>query len=65
MYRVKELREARNMTQSELEKKSGVSRATICALESGNTKITTTKTLLRLASALGVTVNQLFSADGV
>lgn len=65
MYRVKELREERNMTQSELEQKSGVSRATICALESGNVKVTTTKTLLKLANALNVTVNQLFSAQSV
>lgn len=53
------------MTQTDLEAKSGVSRATICALESGGAKVTTTKTLLKLAGALDVSVNQLFSAEGV
>ena len=65
MYRIKELREERGLTQTELEKKSGVSRGTICALESGEDKITTTKTLLNLASALGVSIYQLFSNEGV
>lgn len=59
-YRIKEFREAKNMTQEELSKKSNVSRATIWALESGAERTTTTKTLLKLANALGVTVDQLF-----
>lgn len=59
-YRIKELREACNMTQEELSEKSGVSRGTICALETGEERTTTTKTLLKLAKALGSTVDQLF-----
>lgn len=63
LYRIKELREANGLTQCALEEKSGVSRATICALESGAVRVTTTKTLLKLANALGVTVNDLFFTD--
>lgn len=59
-YRIKELREARNMTQEELSEKSGVSRGTICALEKGEERTTTTKTLLKLAKALDSTLDQLF-----
>ena len=59
-YRIKELREAQNMTQEDLSSKSGVSRGTICALENGTERATTTKTLLKLAKALGATVDALF-----
>lgn len=59
-YKIRELREAKNMTQEELSEKSGVSRGTICALESGEERTTTTKTLLKLAKALDSTVDQLF-----
>ncbi|MBE6982884.1 MAG: helix-turn-helix transcriptional regulator [Ruminococcaceae bacterium] len=48
------------MTQEELAEKSGVSRGTISALESGVERTTTTKTLLKIASALDLTVDQLF-----
>lgn len=59
-YKIKDLRESQNMTQEELAEKSGVSRGTICALEKGEERTTTTKTLIRLAKALGSTVDQLF-----
>lgn len=64
-YKVREAREAVNMTQEELAQKSGVSRGTICAIEGGSARGTTTKTLLRLAQALGTTVDQIFFADDV
>lgn len=64
-YKIKEVRENRNMTQEELSEKSGVSRGTISALENGVERITTTKTLARLAKALGVPVESIFFADGV
>lgn len=64
-YRVKECREAKKMTQEELASKSGVSRGTICALESGKEKSTTSKTLLALAKALDVTIDSLFFDDTV
>ena len=59
-YRIRELREARKMSQTELAQKSGVSRGTISALENNIVRETTTKTLLKIAKALDSTVDQLF-----
>ena len=62
-YRIKECREANGFTQEELSEKSGVSRAIISGLETGSITVTTTKTLQRIAGALGVSVSALFFAD--
>ena len=62
---IKNIREQKGFTQEELALKSGVSRTTIVGLESGIVKHTTTKTLLKIAKALGVTVNSIFFADTV
>lgn len=59
-YRVKEFREKAGLSQDELAKKSGVSRATISALENGTVHSTSTKTLNKLAQALGTTVDKIF-----
>lgn len=59
-YRIKELRESLRMTQEELAHKSGVSRGTISALENGSFKETTTKTLVKIARALGTSVDRIF-----
>lgn len=59
-YKIKEVREKKNMTQEELSRKSGVSRGTISALENGTTRATTTKTLAKIARALDTTVDVLF-----
>lgn len=64
-YKIKEVREEMKMSQEELAERSGVSRGTISALENGSTRTTTTKTLLKLAKALGVTVDRIFFAEGV
>jgi transcriptional regulator with XRE-family HTH domain len=64
-YKIKEVREARKMTQEELAEKSGVSRGTISALENGSVRTTTTKTLFKLAKALGTSVDQIFFAESV
>lgn len=64
-YRIKETREKNNMTQEELAAKSGVSRATISALENGTSRATTTKTLMSIARALGVPVEEIIFTDGV
>lgn len=61
-YVGKQLREDRRVTQEELSEKSGVSRSIICGLETGRTKTTTTKTLFRIAAALDVNINDLFSS---
>lgn len=64
-FRIKEVRQALGMSQEQLSVKSGVSRVTISTLESGVRDITTTKTLLKIAMALGVTVEDLFFNQSV
>ncbi len=61
-YKIREFREAGGMSQQELAKKAGVSRATISGLESGALKITTTETLIKIASALKRKVSDIFLA---
>ncbi len=61
MYNLKAIRREKKMSQEELSAKSGVSRAIIWRLESEKTEfVTTTTTLRALASALGVTVSEIF-----
>ena len=64
-YRIKEVREQKKMTQEQLAEKSGVSRTTISGLENGKERTTTTKTLMNIARALGVSIDSLFFTDGV
>lgn len=64
-YRLKEIREQKGVTQEGLAASSGVSRATIAALEKGSERNTTSKTLTKLANALGVTLNELFFEKAV
>lgn len=64
-YKIKEIREAKSMTQEELAEKSGISRATISGLENGTERNTTSKTLVKIATALGVTIDQIFFAEAV
>lgn len=64
-YRIKEFRESLKMTQEELAKKSGVSRGTISAMENGASKETTTKTLVKIARALGTSVDNIFFQENV
>ena len=64
-YKIKEARESKGMTQEKLAEISGVSRGTIIALERGEAKITTTKTLVKLAKALNTTVEEIFFAENV
>jgi len=66
-YRVKEFREAQNMTQEELERRSGVSRQTISAIENDKVRAEDVKvgTLLALASALKTTIDRLFFEKAV
>lgn len=63
--KIREYRESVGMTQEELAEKSGVSRGTISALENGTERATMTTTLIKLAEALGTTVDCIFFADGV
>jgi len=64
-YRVKEIREQKNMTQEELEKLSGVSRQTISAIENNDEYQAKVGTLLALAKALGTSVDNLFFQQAV
>lgn len=59
-YRIREIRESKGMTQVELCEKTGLSRATIWKLETGENEVTTSTTLVKIATALGVSINDLF-----
>ena len=63
-YRIREIREAKKMTQEELAKKSGISRQTIHALECGKS-VSKVNTLMAIAVALGVTIDELFLGKAV
>lgn len=64
-YRVKELREAKGMTQEELEKKSGVSRQSISAIENNKVADVKSGTLIAIAEALETTIDNLFFKSAV
>ena len=64
-FRVKEIREKMNMTQEELEKKSGVSRQTISAIENGKAINVKSGTLIAIAKALETTIDVIFFQDAV
>lgn len=63
--RLKIFRIERDMTQEELAQRSGVSRATISAIENDGVGSVTTKTLAKIAEALNTTVSILFFSDCV
>lgn len=64
-FKIKEVRKSLKMSQEELAEKSGISRGTIVALEAGIERVTTTKTLVALAAAMNVSIDQIFFADDV
>jgi transcriptional regulator with XRE-family HTH domain len=61
--RLKALRQLRALSQEELSERSGVGRATISRIERGETGAQG-RTLRRLASALGVGVEELVKVEG-
>ena len=61
--RLKALRHLRALSQHELSERSGVGRATISRIERGETGAQG-RTLRRLASALGVGVEELVKVEG-
>lgn len=64
-YKIKEIREKKQISQTELAQMSGLSRATIWALENGTERTTTTRTLEKIAKALNTTIEELFFSDAV
>jgi transcriptional regulator with XRE-family HTH domain len=59
-YKLKEAREEKGITQEELERKSGVSRQTISAIENDKAGDIKIGTLKALAAALDTTVDSIF-----
>ena len=60
MNKLKEIREAQNLSKQKLSKLSGVSRVTIGKIESEADAVVNTSTLKKLADALGVSVSTFF-----
>ena len=59
-YKLKAIREAKGITQEELEQKSGISRQTISAIENNKVGDIKIGTLKALAQALETTVDTIF-----
>lgn len=59
--KIKEVREAKGMTQEELAARANVSRQTISALENGTERSVLSKTLCAIAEALDTTVDKIFT----
>lgn len=64
-FKLREVREAKGMSQEELEKASGISRQTISSIENGKSVSVMSGTLIALARALGTTVDEIFFDDRV
>lgn len=62
-FNIKELRQKSGMTQEELAKKAGISRATIAMYENNIADNITVKTLESLAKALDCHVTDLFISN--
>lgn len=60
MYKVKMHRLLKGMSQEELAKKSGVSRAIISKMETDDSAPVKTNTLEKVSKALDVSVNEIF-----
>ena len=60
MNKLKEIRESKGLSISELSRLSNISRQTIYRLESGEDKVVNSKTLKALADALGVSMTVFF-----
>lgn len=64
-FKLREVREAKRMSQEELEKASGISRQTISSIENGKSVSVMSGTLVALARALGTTVDEIFFDESV
>lgn len=61
MFRIKKLRIDASLTQEKLARKVGISRIYLSELENGRKNNPSTKTLQKIAKALGVSVTELFN----
>lgn len=61
--RLKAVREAKNLSQGDIEKKTGMLRCYLSRCECGHT-IPSIETLEKWSNALGVTMSELFADDG-
>ena len=61
---IRELRKRRGMTQTELARRAGVKQGVISYIESGKTKHPRIDTLIAIAAALGVSVEELTKKAG-
>ncbi|MBI3864172.1 MAG: helix-turn-helix transcriptional regulator [Planctomycetia bacterium] len=59
---LKKLREIRNLTQSELGERAGIAAAAVSHFETGQ-RVPSLDSLVRLADALGVSVDELLGRD--
>ena len=59
MYRIKEKRIEKNLSQEELAEKAGISRITISMLESGRQQDIKVSTIKRIANSLGCPISDL------
>ena len=62
-YNIKKYREAKGMTQAELAEKAGCSRQFVNMLENSDGINVSSKVLVKLANALGKTVDELIFFD--
>ena len=60
--RIRRLRQEKGWTQGDLQRESGVSQVYISRLESGATESVRVDTFSQLAKALGVTMDNLYTA---
>jgi transcriptional regulator with XRE-family HTH domain len=61
---IRELREKKGWSQSELSRRSGVKQGVLSYIESGRTKHPRSDTLAAIAAALGTTVEKLIRKVG-
>lgn len=58
--RLREIREAKQLSQGELVEKSGVSRTVISQLENGTRSVITSETMLKISKALEEPLEEIF-----
>ena len=61
---IRELRQKKGWTQTELARRAGVKQGVLSCIESGRTKNPRSDTLAAIAAALGVSVEQLMRKAG-